>query len=194
MTDQPATRPQATYRDAEVALGAVLDRAGWSGAGVLFIVLAAPAFLPVPLLPTGVVAGSALALLAVQLLAGWRRPWLPGRLRRIRLSRARLAPGVVRVVGLLGRLGLAPKPRMAWALRGPLARTLAALSLLVAALVLVLPVPLGNQLPALAAAAFGLALLRRDGLAALAGHGLTLLAAGWTVALVATGGALLAQL
>ena len=69
-----------------------------------------------------------------------------------------------------------------------MARGLIAVSLLGAALVLALPLPLGNQLPSLAAAAFGLALLRRDGVAALAGHALTLLAAGWAVALLATGG------
>ena len=49
-----------------IALGTLLDRAGWPGAGALLVVLAAAAFLPVPLLPTGIVAGAALALLAAQ--------------------------------------------------------------------------------------------------------------------------------
>ena len=175
----------------EVALGDLLDRAGWSGAGALLVVLAAPAFLPVPLLPTGIVAGAALGLLATQMLAGAPRPWLPARVRRLRLRRAVVAAGVARVLGLLRRLGLAPRPRLPWAVRTGAARSLMAVSLLAAALVLVLPLPLGNQLPSLAWAAFGLALLRRDGVAALAGHALTLLAAGWAGALVITGGGLL---
>jgi hypothetical protein len=157
----------------------------------LLVVLAAPAFLPVPLLPTGIVAGAALGLLAMQMLAGAPRPWLPGGVRRLRLRRAVLVPGVARVLGLLRRLGLAPRPRLAWAVSTGAARSLMAGSLLVAALVLVLPLPFGNQLPSLAGAAFGLALLRRDGVAALAGHALTLLATGWAGALVVTGGAIL---
>jgi hypothetical protein len=107
------------------------------------------------------------------------------------LRRAVVAAGVARVLGLLRRIGLAPRPRLAWAARAGAARVLMALSLLAAGVVLVLPLPLGNQLPALAGAAFGLALLRRDGVAALAGHALTLLATAWAVALVLTGGAVL---
>lgn len=178
----------------DVALGDVLDRAGWAGAGAVLVVLAAPAFLPVPLLPTGIVAGVALALLAAQMLAGATRPWLPDRVRRLRLRRAVVVAGVARVLGLLRRIGLAPRPRLSWAIRTGAARCLMAVSLLAAGLVLVLPLPFGNQLPALAGAAFGLALLRRDGVAAIMGHALTLLTAGWAVALVVTGGAVLAWL
>lgn len=183
-------RPRAVVR--EVALGDLVDRAGWSGAGARLVVLAAPAFLPVPLLPTGTVAGAALALLAVQMLAGAPRPWLPARIRRLRLHRALLAAALARVLGLLRRLGLAPRPRLAWAVRTGTGRCVLAVSLLAAALVLMLPLPFGNQLPALAVAAFGLALLRRDGLAAMTGHALTLLAVGWAGALVVAGGAALA--
>jgi len=155
------------------------------------VVLAAPAFLPVPLLPTGIVAGAALALLAVQMLTGAPRPWLPVRVRRLRLRRAVVAAGVTRVLGLLRHLGLAPRPRWSWAARTGAARCFMAVSLLAAGVILVLPLPLGNQLPALAGAAFGLALLRRDGVAAVMGHALTLLATGWAVALAISGGALL---
>jgi hypothetical protein len=174
-----------------MTLGTLLDRAGWPGAGALLVVLAAPAFLPVPLLPTGVVAGAALALLAAQMLAGTPQPWLPDRVRRVRFRRALVAAGVARVLWLLRRLGLAPRPRLSWAARTGPARGLMAASLLAAALILVLPLPFGNQLPALAGAAFGLALMRRDGVAALMGHVLTLLAAGWAVVLIMTGGAVL---
>lgn len=184
----------ALPRGREVAFGDLLDRAGWSGAGALLVVLAAPAFVPVPLLPTGIVAGAALALLAAQMLAGAPRPWLPARVRRLRLRRAVVAAGVTRVLGLLRRIGLAPRPRLSWAARAGGARILMALSLLAAGVVLVLPLPLGNQLPALAGAAFGLALLRRDGVAALAGHALTLLATAWAVALILTGGAILGSI
>lgn len=177
-----------------VALGHLVDRSGWPGAGGLLVLLAAPAFLPIPLLPTGLVSGAALTILAAQMLAGARKPWLPGPLRRLRLPRAVISVGVARVLGVLRRLGLAPRPRLAWAVRTSSARSLIAFSLLAAAVVLVLPLPLGNQLPSLAGAAFGLALLRRDGVAALAGHGLTLLSAAWAGGLIASGGALVSWL
>lgn len=142
-----------------------------------------------PLVPTGVIVGTALALLAVQMMAGARRPWLPGRLRALRLPRAIVAAGVSRIMAVFRRIGLSPRPRLEWAVRAGAARMAMSFSLLVSGLVLVLPLPFGNQLPSLAAAAFGLALLRRDGVAALLGHVLTLAAVGWIAALIVFGSA-----
>lgn len=190
VSSAPVCTPSSGTPNARhVSLGAILDRGGWPGAGGLFVVLAAPGFLPLPLVPTGVFAGTALALLAVQMMTGARRPWLPGRVRELRLPRAILAAGVSRMMAVFRRIGLSPRPRLAWAARAGTARAAMSLSLLVAGIVLVLPLPFGNQLPSLAAAAFGLALLRRDGFAALLGHVLTLAALGWAVAIVVSGSA-----
>ena len=60
--------------------------------------------MPVPLVPTGVFAGTALAFLAVQMMAGARRPWLPDRVRELRLRRAILAAGVSRMMAMFRRI------------------------------------------------------------------------------------------
>jgi hypothetical protein len=51
-------------------------------------------------------------------------------------------------------------------------------ALLVLVCVLILPIPLGNMLPAAAAAVLALSLVQRDGLLALAGYALSLTSAG----------------
>ena len=62
-----------------------------------------------------------------------------------------------------------------------LSERLIGLAVLVLAFVLILPIPFGNFVPALTCALFSLALMQRDGLAALAGWGMS----GVTVAILA---------
>jgi hypothetical protein len=59
--------------------------------------------------------------------------------------------------------------------------------LLACGVVLVLPLPFGNQLPSLAVAAIGLGLLRRDGAFVIAGYGFAIATAAWTAALLLAG-------
>jgi hypothetical protein len=170
-----------------IAVGAIADRFGTAGAGALLLLLAIPAFLPVPL-PTGVPAGLGVALLGVQLALGAERPWLPGWLRRIRLRRDQVAAGLARLFAILRRVGLRLRRRLPAAVgadRTP--RPLPGLVLVACGVVLVLPLPFGNQLPSLAVAAIGLGLLRRDGAFVIAGYGFAIATAAWTAALLLAG-------
>ena len=60
-------------------------------------------------------------------------------------------------------------------------------SLVLNGLVILLPVPFGNQLPALGCAAYGLGLIRRDGVMILAGHALVAAGLAWNAVLVLLG-------
>ena len=171
----------------EVALGQLTERFGMAAAGAMLLLLAIPAFLPIPL-PTGIPAGAAMALLGAQLAWGAERPWLPGWLARFRLRRDQVALGLARLFRLLRRLGLRLRcrlPEVVGANGRP--RPLAGLVLVACGVVIILPLPFGNQLPSLAVAAIGLGLLRRDGAFVLAGYGLAAASAAWTAALLLAG-------
>jgi hypothetical protein len=154
-----ASRERITVGDLLHALG---DRA----IGALLFIFAVPNVLPVP--PgTSSVLGAPLVFLAAQLTFGMR-PWLPGIISRRSMARADFGAMVTRVVPWLERAEKLLKPRMT-ALALPPFEYAVGLICLLLAIVLVLPIPLGNMLPALAISLLALGLLERDGIAIGAG-------------------------
>ena len=135
-------------------------------AGLMFL-LAAPNMLPTP--PgTSAVLGVPLILLSAQLTLGLRRPWFPAFVLRRDVSTEkfaklgeRLEPLTRRAEGLLTRR-LDP-------MTGLVGRRLVGLVCLLLSVVLSLPIPLGDTVPAAAISLFALGLLARDGLAVMAG-------------------------
>jgi hypothetical protein len=143
-------------------LTALEDRA----LAALLFVFAVPNVLPVP--PgTSAILGAPLVFLAAQLAFG-RRPWLPALIAQRAMSRADFGTLVRRVAPWLARAEKLLKPRVS-ALVAPPMEYLVGLVCLAMAVVLVLPVPLGNMLPALSISLLALGILERDGLWILAG-------------------------
>jgi hypothetical protein len=165
---QQAGRDRISVRDLIDALG---DRA----LGALLFLFAFPNVLPMP--PgTSAVLGAPLVFLAAQLMLG-RRPWLPRLLSSRSMSQADFALLVRRIAPWLRRGERMLRPRFGWLTRPPLEYALGAVCL-VLAIVLVLPIPLGNVLPAVAISLLALAIVERDGLWVLAGLGVALVSAG----------------
>lgn len=161
-------RERITMRDLIDVLG---DRA----LGALMFFFAFPNVLP---MPPGVsaVLGTPLVFLAVQLMFG-RQPWLPALMARRSMSHADFALLVRRIAPWLRRGERLLRPRLVWLSQPPVEYLLGAVCLLLA-LVLALPIPLGNVLPALAISMLSLALLQRDGLWVLYGLALSVVATG----------------
>jgi hypothetical protein len=165
---QQEGRTRVTVRDLIDALG---DRA----LGALLFLFAFPNVLPMP--PgTSAVLGAPLVFLAAQLMVG-RRPWLPRLLSSRSMSQSDFAALVQRIAPWLQRGERMLRPRLSWLARPPLEYAIGAVCL-VLALVLVLPIPLGNVLPAVAISLLALAIVERDGLWVLAGLGVALVSAG----------------
>jgi len=99
-------------------------------------------------------------------------PWLPQGLRRRRLPAADVRRMAARLAAAAHRVEKVSRPRLAF-LQGPTGERLIGVVCTLLALVLVLPIPLGNILPAAAVSAFALALVQRDGILALIGYLLT---------------------
>lgn len=160
---------QALARDGtrtHVSIGDLLAALGDRALAALLFVFAVPNVLPVP--PgTSTLLGAPLIFLAAQLTFG-RRPWLPALIARRSMTRHDFAILVRRIGPWLARAERLLRPR-AVALTLPPMEHVVGLVCLLLAVVLVLPVPLGNMLPALAISLLALGVLERDGLWVLAG-------------------------
>lgn len=135
--------------------------------GALMFIFALPNVIPMP--PgTSAILGFPLVVIAAQLAVGRKTLWLPQAvmqrtIRTVDLQRIHNVTG--RYVRWIERL---LSPRLTFFF-GPVGdRVIGAICLLMA-IILFLPIPLGNMMPALAIACFSLALLERDGLMALIG-------------------------
>ena len=151
-----ATASRISVGDLLVALR---DRA----LGALILVFAATNVLPTP--PgTSTVLGIPLIFLTAQLAIGREAPWLPRWIAERSLDRVRFAAVVERLGPWLARAERLFRPRLGILTSGPAKQVLGVLCLLLSG-VLVLPIPLGNMLPALAICLIALAVLERDGVA-----------------------------
>lgn len=151
-----------------VAVGEVLDALGSRAFGLSIIIVMAPVCLPMPPgVPT--VAGVILSIFAMQMLLGYKAPWLPRWLRTKTIGRSKLLSGIDDIERRLKFIERIARPRFQSLTQGTFAR-IYGLVFLVLGLILILPIPfLGNMPPALAAGVVALALAQRDGLLALFG-------------------------
>ena len=140
------------------------------GASVLLVLLALPfCFVAIPGLSTPF--GIAICLIGACLVQG-REPWLPRFVMRQRLSAARssqLLSGSIRIAHHLEKF---VRPRLALLHTGPTMLRLIGLGIVVAGigLMLPLPIPFSNSIPAWAVVFLAVGLMERDGLCILLGH------------------------
>lgn len=162
---------QARAGERPVTLREVIFLLGGRAYTLLILLLALPFITPIPLPGLSTPFGLAIALIALRLALG-QRPWLSKNLQRKELP-----------AGFLGKLfSVAGKvirffekflrPRLTWCTDTPLLVQLHAGLMLVAALVLLLPLPIPftNSFPAWAILLIAAGLLERDGLFIVAGY------------------------
>jgi hypothetical protein len=151
----------ASQKRKTVSVRDVLEAFGDRAFGALMFVFAAPVALP---MPPGVSAilGAPLLFITSQLMFGRRTLWLPKALADRTMSRTDYAGLVDKLTPYLTWLERRLRPRMTF-LYNPLLDGLTGFVCLVLAIIVFLPIPFGNMLPALAIAAFGLGIAERDG-------------------------------
>lgn len=160
-----------------------------SAAVTLILLFALPNLVPVP--PgTSMILGTPLLFLTIEWALG-KRPWLPGALARRSMSRIKFASMVHRAAPWMERVDRLLKPRFPILACPSAARPAAALCV-VLALIIVLPIPLGNMPPAWAISIIALGMFRRDGILVLAGvaTGLASIALVWGVLTASVAGTL----
>ncbi len=169
----------AIDNDKAVTIGEITDRFGRRSFGALMFVFAALNCLPLP--PGGTsVLGLPLLLLAPQVAIGIGAPWLPRKFRDRRVKGTDLDKAFGKVLPRLESAEKFCRPRLTF-LFGPVGDRIIGLVCTLLAMVLILPIPLGNFAPAIAIGLFSLALFNRDGVLALTGYAFTAFSAGLLV-------------
>jgi hypothetical protein len=150
-----------------VSVQDVLEAFGDRAFGALLFVFAAPVALP---MPPGVSAilGAPLLFITAQLMVGRRTLWLPKALADRTMTRTDFVALMGKLSPYLTWLERRLKPRFTY-LYNPWLDRVTGLICLVLAIIVFLPIPFGNMLPALAISAFGLGVAERDGVVGLFG-------------------------
>lgn len=153
------TRDRVSVADIFQAMG---DRAF----GALILIFALPNVIPTP--PgTSALTGAPLVFLSAQLMLG-QSPWLPRIIADRSMTRSDFASIVSRISPWLARGERMLRPRLSFLIYPP-AEYVIGLLCLILAIILTLPVPLGNILPAIAICLFSCGILERDGVFVLLG-------------------------
>lgn len=153
--------------DEKLRLQEIIDNFGERGFGALILILSLLALIPWP--PGGKALFSLpIALMAIELAALQHEVWAPRWARRAGLPRSIFRAGSRRVLKYVAWFERLSRPRLLF-MTGPVADVLVGLTCVVLAVILALPIPFFDAVPALTLAIFGLGLMSRDGLLLLAG-------------------------
>ena len=153
----------------KVSLKEVLDLAGERTFGFLFVLLALPSALPVPAPGYAIPFGVVIFLLAVQLIAGRTRPWLPEGWKTRQFDLATVQKIIGASLPWLRRLEAIARPRMTPVCTSLPGRTVIGVAIALMAISMMLPIPLTNTLPAIGIFVTGFGLLDDDGVISLGG-------------------------
>ncbi|MFI0846792.1 exopolysaccharide biosynthesis protein [Mesorhizobium sp. IMUNJ 23232] len=159
-----------------VTIASILDALGDRSFAALLVLFAAFNLLPLPP-PSSAILGLPLLVVAAQLTYGSKRAWLPKFMGEKSISAEQFRSIMDRVIPRLVKLEEFVRPRYwpFWRRRGD--RIVGIMSL-VLAIIVTLPIPLGNWLPAFSVALLGLALSERDGILFAIGSGVAIASIG----------------
>lgn len=157
----------------DTTIGTLVDSLGERAFGALMFIFAVPNIIPTP--PgTSAILGLPLVILTYQVMIGRQSLWLPGIVRQRHISRELITSFVTKITPLMARLERILKPRMGFLVSTDVAERIIGLVTFPLAIILFLPIPFGNILPAAAVACVALGLAERDGLAVAVGYALAI--------------------
>jgi len=166
-----------------LSLGLLLDRVGEKGFGLLLVTLSLPSALPVPAAGYSIPFGIALALLGGQMVIGRPHPWFPTKVRRTKLPEGMMSGALKSGAWVFAKLEHLVRPRLRW-ITGSTAQRSLGLLVIFMALLMMIPIPMTNTLPAMVVFLLGVALIEEDGLFGLAAFGAGIITAAAYLALV----------
>lgn len=152
----------------KISIGEIIDKLDARAFGLGVLMFALPSCLPMPPgVPT--IVGVVLLIVSIQMVMFRSELWLPRLISDRSFARAPLVGGIRKVKPRLEALERFAKPRLLF-LTGRLGTFLIGVIVLIMAIVLILPLPPGGNLPpALACAVLGMGLAERDGVIILLG-------------------------
>jgi hypothetical protein len=160
----------ARVKDKALTLAELKQALKGRGSAMLLILLALPfCFVAIPGLSTPF--GIAICLIGGCLAIG-REPWLPRFIMQRRLSTARSDQLLTAAIKVARQLEKFVRPRFAFLHAGPGMLRLIGLGIVIASLglMLPLPIPFSNSIPAWAVVLLAIGMMEKDGLCVLLGH------------------------
>ena len=157
----------AAFPSERVRVADILDAFGDRAFGALMLIFAVPNVLPLPPGASSVL-GAPLLFIAAQLMLGRPVLWLPQLITERSLARGDFAAMADKLLPHLTRFERMLQPRLT-GLFNPMHDRIIGAACLVLAIILFLPIPFGNMLPAFAISAFAIGLMERDGIAVAVG-------------------------
>ena len=164
--------------DDDASIGDVLDAIADRGFGLILLILALPAALPLPAPGYATPFGLMMAILAVQMIRGRAIPWFPERVRQRRLSRAKLQWTFKNAGIPLRFVEWIIRPRLSGLARNRGFLALVGFVVLLMSLSMALPIPLTNTAPSFVIFVLAAGILEEDGLVLMGGLLLAPVAAG----------------
>ncbi|MBE9127498.1 MULTISPECIES: exopolysaccharide biosynthesis protein [unclassified Coleofasciculus] len=156
-------------RPPQVKLGDILALAGERIFGFLFVILSLPSALPVPAPGYSIPFGIVMLILAVQLIWGAKRPWLPERMMN-NTMKLETVQGVVKGgIPWLRRIEAIARPRLPYICTSLPGRVAIGIAISLMSISMMIPIPGTNTLPAIGIWVTGFGLMEDDGAISLGG-------------------------
>ncbi len=156
-------------RSEGVILADIILLAGERIFGFLFVLLALPSALPVPAPGYSIPFGIVIFILASQLIAGARRPWLPKRVMSHPIALSKIQGILKAGIPWLEKIELLSRPRLTYICTSLPGRVIIGSAIALMAISMMIPIPGTNTLPAIGIFVTGFGLLDDDGMISLAG-------------------------
>lgn len=168
-------------RAEKVTLSEILTLAGDSIFGFLFVILALPSALPVPAPGYSIPFGIGMFILASQLILGRELPWLPSKIMNGSMSIEKVQSFLKKGLPWLQKIEALTKPRLSYICSSVAGRILIGLAIAFMSVLMMIPIPGTNTVPAIGIFVAGLGLVEDDGLISL--FGLFICAVGATISI-----------
>ena len=168
----------ASLEAEETTIGAVLDLIADRGFGLILLILALPAALPLPAPGYATPFGIMMALLGLQMIRGRKTPWLPEGVRKRSVTRSKLEWTVKNAGVPLRFVEWVIRPRLSGLARNRVFLALVGVIVVLMSISMSLPIPLTNTAPSFVIFVLAAGILEEDGLVLLGGLLLAPIAAG----------------
>lgn len=156
-------------RSSDVKLIDILELAGERVFGFLFVILALPSALPVPAPGYSIPFGILMFLLAIQLIAGAKIPWLPESMMKGSMKLKTIQAFVKKGNPWLQRIEALTRPRMTYICTSIPGRIIIGVAIALMSISMMIPIPGTNTLPALGIFITAFGLQEDDGFISLGG-------------------------
>jgi hypothetical protein len=156
-------------RPERITLASLLELTEEKIFGFLFVILALPSALPLPAPIISTFLSIPLFLLAIQLIWGASKPWLPRRIRQGTISLTQAQKFAKAAIPWLQRFETLLRPRLVYVCTSATGRLVLGIAIALMSMSMMLPIPLTNTLPAMGIVFVGLGLTEDDGIVSMFG-------------------------